>query len=68
MVVNGLSIRELSQGLTEGFKKAYDINVECLGLGVEVLTRMERETLAGKPSIDMYFGGAQTVIVIRDSN
>ena len=59
VVVNGPSIRELSQGLTEGFKKAYGINVEYLGLGFEVVTRMEREALAGKPSIDMYTGGTR---------
>ena len=59
VVVNGPSIRELSQGLTDGFKKAYGINVEYLGLGFEVITRMEREALAGRPSIDMYIGGTQ---------
>ena len=61
VVVNGPSIRELSQGLTDGFKKAYGINVEYLGLGFEVITRMEREALAGRPSIDMYTGGTRTI-------
>ena len=68
MVVNGPSIRELSQGLTEGFKKAYGINVEYLGLGFEVITRMEREALAGRPSIDMYIGGTRTILILMDKN
>ena len=68
VVVNGPSIRELSQGLTDGFKKAYGINVEYLGLGFEVITRMEREALAGKPSIDMYMGGTRTILILMDKN
>ena len=68
VVVNGPSIRELSQGLTDGFKKAYGINVEYLGLGFEVITRMEREALAGKPSIDMYMGGTRTDLILMDKN
>lgn len=68
VVVNGPSIRELSQGLTEGFKKAYGINVEYLGLGFEVVTRMEREALAGKPSIDTYTGGTRTILILMDKN
>ena len=68
MVVNGPSIRELSQGLTEGFKRAYGIDVEYLGLGFEVITRMEREALAGKPSIDMYMGGTRTILILMDKN
>ncbi len=68
VVVNGPSIRELSQGLTEGFRKAYGINVEYLGLGFEVITRMEREALAGKPSIDMYTGGTRTIVILMDKN
>ena len=68
VVVNGPSIRELSQGLTDGFKKAYGINVEYLGLGFEVITRMEREALAGRPSIDMYMGGTRTILILMDKN
>jgi len=68
VVVNGPSIRELSQGLTDGFKKAYGINVEYLGLGFEVITRMEREALAGRPSIDMYTGGTRTILILMDKN
>jgi ABC-type Fe3+ transport system substrate-binding protein len=68
VVVNGPSIRELSQGLTEGFKRAYGIDVEYLGLGFEVITRMEREALAGKPSIDMYMGGTRTILILMDKS
>ena len=68
VVVNGPSIRDLSQGLADGFKKSYGINVEYLGLGFEVVTRMERESLAGKPSIDMYMGGTRTILILMDKN
>ena len=66
VVVNGPSIRDLSQGLVDGFKKAYGINVEYLGLGFEVITRVEREAAAGRPSIDIYLGGTRTMLIFMD--
>jgi ABC-type Fe3+ transport system substrate-binding protein len=68
VVVNGPSIRDLSQGMVEAVKKTHGINVEYLGLGVEIITRIEREALAKKTSIDVYLGGTRSLLTFMDKN
>jgi ABC-type Fe3+ transport system substrate-binding protein len=48
----------LRNGLVEGFERAHGIPVEYVGLaGAEVITRVDREARAGRPTIDVNMGG-----------
>lgn len=64
VVVSGPPVRGLSQGLSDGFRKAYGINLEYLGLpSGEISVRLERELAAGRVSIDSNIGGARSAVL-----
>src|SRR5688572_28235506 len=58
VVVSGPGFPGLRNGLVEGFERAHSIPVEYVGLaGAEVITRVDREARAGRPTIDVNMGG-----------
>lgn len=64
VVVAGPPVRGLSQGLTDGFRKAFGISLEYLGLpSGEVAVRLARESAAGRVSIDSNIGGARSSLI-----
>ena len=64
VVVAGPPVRGLSQGLAEGLRKAYGINLEYLSLpSGEFSVRLEREAAAGRVSIDANIGGARGALL-----
>jgi ABC-type Fe3+ transport system substrate-binding protein len=64
VVVSGPPVSGFRQGLVDGYRKAFGISLEYLGLpSGEVSVRMEREAAAGRASIDANIGGASSGIV-----
>jgi ABC-type Fe3+ transport system substrate-binding protein len=63
VVVSGPPVPGFRQGLTDGFRKAFGVSLEYLGLpSGEVSIRMEREAAAGRVSVDVNIGGASSGI------
>ncbi|HEY2990382.1 MAG TPA: extracellular solute-binding protein [Candidatus Binatia bacterium] len=64
VAVTGPPVPGFRQGLTDGFRKAFGISLEYSGLpSGEMAVRLERETAAGRVSIDSNIGGASSSIL-----
>ena len=64
VVVSGPPLSGFRQGLIDGYRKAYGISLEYLGLpSGEMSVRLEREAAAGRVSVDANLGGASSGIV-----
>lgn len=64
VVVSGPPVSGFRQGITDGYRKAYGISLEYLGLpSGEVSVRMEREAAAGRVSVDVNIGGARSSLI-----
>ena len=63
-MIAGPPVPGFRQGLTDGFRKAFGISLEYLGLpSGELSIRLEREASAGRLSIDANIGGASSALV-----
>lgn len=64
VVVSGPPVPGFRQALTDGFRKAFGISLEYLGLpSGELAVRLEREAAAGRVSVDASIGGASSSLV-----
>src|SRR5438132_4145305 len=64
VIVAGPPVPGFRQGLTDGFRNAFGITLEYLGLpSGELSVRLEREAAAGRVSIDASIGGASSALV-----
>jgi ABC-type Fe3+ transport system substrate-binding protein len=67
VVVSGPGFPALRTGLSEGFQRAHGISVEYLGLpSGDVLTRVDRESKVGRPTVDVNIGGSNTCWVLAE--